>query len=163
MPPILFLDIDGVLVPCGDGVPTYPVFDTRCVANLKMLLAGVPSAKVVFSTTWRLPNYVNRLHDQWREHGFPVALAIDGTPDLLQAPSVLRRHQRGLEIRAWLNAHPRTRHWVVVDDERFAIEEVLDSRRCVFTNPRIGLTADDVERAIRILRLHGGFPGDAPL
>lgn len=154
MPPILFLDIDGVLVPCGEGVPTYPVFHKRCVENLKMLLAEVPSTKVVFSSTWRLPNYVNRLHAQWGEHGFPAALAIDGTPDLRQDLSVRRRHQRGLEIRAWLEANPSATRWVVVDDERLAIEEVLDGERCVFTNPRIGLSTDDVEKAIRILRLY---------
>lgn len=154
MPPILFLDIDGVLVPCGEGVASYPVFHKRCVENLKMLLAGVSSAKVVFSSTWRLPNYVNRLHEQWREHGFPEALAIDGTPDLRQDSSVLRRHQRGLEIRAWLEVNASATRWVVVDDERLAIKEVLDGERCVFTNPRVGLSTDDVERAIRILRLY---------
>lgn len=104
MTPILLLDIDGVLPPFGDGVPTYPVFDNRCVENLKMLLTGVPLAKVVFSSTWRLPNYVNRLYEQWLEHGSTKAVAIDGTPDLRQDSSVLRRHQRGLEIRGEIHA-----------------------------------------------------------
>ncbi len=38
MPPIIFLDIDGVLVPFGDNVPMYPVFLPRCVEALKSIL-----------------------------------------------------------------------------------------------------------------------------
>ncbi|NQX03075.1 hypothetical protein HQ447_20635 [bacterium] len=54
-----------------EGEHTTPVFAPRCVAAFRMILAAVPSAKVVFSTTWRLPNYVNRLHEQWLAHGSP--------------------------------------------------------------------------------------------
>jgi hypothetical protein len=115
------------------------------------ILAAVPEAKVVFSTTWRLPRHVNRLHEQWTAHGFPENLAIDATPDLREDSNVSRLYRRGLEIRAWLDAHPEVSRWVVIDDERLAIESILDQRRCVFTNPSRGLTADEAERAIGIL------------
>ncbi len=154
MPPIIFLDIDGVLVPFGDNVPMYPVFLPRCVDSLKSIFAAVPTARVVFSSTWRLPAHVNRLHEQWAEHGFPESLAMDGTPDLRGEPDVSRLHRRGLEILAWLNTHPDVKQWVVIDDERSAIEATLDCERCVFTEPGRGLTADDVEAAIQILERH---------
>jgi len=151
MAPIIFLDIDGVMIAYPEGGSGNPVFTPRCVAAFRMILAAVPSAKVVFSTTWRLPNYVNRLHEQWLTHGFPLSLAIDGTPDLRQDPSVLRRHQRGLEIQRWLESNPSATRWVVLDDDRMAIEEILDNGRCVFTNPTRGLTDDDGKRGLEIL------------
>ncbi len=149
-PPIIFLDIDGVIVPDGDD-PSNTVFHPRCVEAFKVILAAVPGAKVVFSTTWRLPRHVNRLHAQWMEQGFPENLAIDGTPDLREEPSVSRLYSRGLEIRVWLEAHPEVSHWVVIDDERLAIESILGNERCVFTNPDRGLTTGDAERAVAIL------------
>jgi|GEM_PF-1619781 len=154
MPPIIFLDIDGVMIAYPEGGSTNPVFTPRCVAAFRMILTAIPSAKVVFSTTWRLPNYVNRLHAQWLEHGFPVSLAIDGNPDLRQDPSVRRRHSRGLEIQRWLEANPSATRWVVIDDDRMAIEEILDNGRCVFTNPTRGLTDSDADAAIEILARH---------
>lgn len=78
-------------------------------------------------------------------------LAIDGTPDLRQDPSVRRRHSRGLEIQRWLDANPGTARWVALDDDRMAMEEILDNDRCVFTNPVRGLTADDAAKAVAIL------------
>lgn len=151
-PPIIFLDIDGVMIAYPEGGATGPVFTPRCVAAFKRILAAVPSAKVVFSTTWRLDRYVDRLHEQWLEHGFSASLAIDGTPDLRQDSSILRRHQRGLEIRAWLDAHPAVTRWVVIDDEKMSIEEILDNDRCVFTHPAQGLTEAGTVRAIGVLR-----------
>ena len=151
MPPIIFLDIDGVMITYPEGQPTTQVFTPRCVEAFRMILTAFPSAKVVFSTTWRLPNYVNRLHEQLLEHGFPLSLAIDGTPDLRNDPSVRRRHSRGLEIQRWLEANPSATRWVVIDDDRMAIEETLDNDRCVFTNPARGLTDEDAEKAVAIL------------
>lgn len=58
MDPIIFLDIDGVLVAYPEEGPTGPVFTPRCVEAFKLIMAAVPSAKVVFSTTWRLDCYV---------------------------------------------------------------------------------------------------------
>ena len=148
---VIFLDVYGVLIAYPEGEHTPPQFTPRCVEAFKSILAAVPDAKVVFSTTWRLPRHVNRLHQQWTEQGFPESLAIDGTPDLREDPSVSRLYRRGLEIRAWLDAHPEVSRWVVIDDERLAIESILDNSRCVFTNPVRGLTPDDAERAIAVL------------
>lgn len=151
IPPIIFLDIDGVMIAYPEGGLTNPAFTPRCVEAFRMILTAFPSAKVVFSTTWRLPYNVNRLHQQWLEHGFPLSLAIDGTPDLRQDPSVRRLHSRGLEIQRWLEANPGAARWVVIDDDRMAIEEIIDNDRCVFTNPTCGLTDEDAERAACIL------------
>ena len=118
----------------------------------KSILEGVPRVRVILSSTWRLPQHVNQLHGQWLKNGFPVSLAWEATPDTRGEPEVSRFHRRGLEIKAWLEAHPDMHRWVVLDDERMAIEPILGSERCVFTNPARGLTAEDAERAIEILR-----------
>ena len=76
---------------------------------------------------------------------------MDGTPDLRADPSVRRRHQRGLEIQRWMDVNPGTTRWVVIDDDRMAIEEVLDNGRRVFTDPTRGMTASDAEKAVAIL------------
>jgi hypothetical protein len=153
VPPILFLDVDGVLVPDRQDAPATTQFHLACVEVFRSVLVAVPGVRVVFSTTWRLPQHVKRLHEQWTAHGFPLALAMDGTPDLRGDVTVSRLHRRGLEIRAWLDAHPAVDRWVVLDDERMGIEPILGDARCVFTNPARGLTADDAERAVGILRV----------
>ena len=66
-------------------------------------------------------------------------------------PGVLRLNRRGLEIQAWLDTNPNVTRWVVIDDEKLAIAETLDSERCIFTHPARGLTVDDAEKAIGIL------------
>lgn len=148
---VILLDIDGVLVACPGGEYAPPVFTPRCVDAFRLVLAAIPDARVIFSTTWRLPLHVNRLHEQWLAHGFPEALAIAGTPDLRDDPAASRRLLRGLEIQAWLEAHPAVKAWVVIDDDRKAIEPVLGGGRCVFTDPERGLTEDDAARATEIL------------
>lgn len=149
---VLFLDIDGVLIAYPEGEHTPPAFTPRCVEAFRTVLDGVPDLRVVFSTTWRLPEHVNRLHEQWTEHGLPEPITIDGTPDTRDDPSVSRLHRRGLEIQLWLLSHPEVARWVVLDDERLGIEPVIDPARCVFTDPRRGLEFRDAERVIGLLR-----------
>ncbi len=155
MKPVLILDIDGVLVAYPEGEHTAPQFTPRCVEALKSIIASVPRLTIVFSTTWRLPLHVNRLHEQWTFHGLPIDIAWDGTPDLRDDPAVPLRLRRGWEIRAWLTAHPAVTRWCVIDDDRMAIEEVVDTIRCIFPNPQRGLTGDLAEVAVSILEMDG--------
>ena len=157
-PHIIFLDIDGVLIAYPEEEATKPVFTPRCVDAFRMIFTAVPTAKVVFCTTWRLPPQVNQLHEQWLLHGFPPSLAIGGTPDLRGDPTVSRLHRRGLEILAWLKANPDATRWVVLDDDRPAIEPILELHHCVFTNPECGLTSDGALRAIEILMMEPPAP-----
>ena len=150
-PPVIFLDIDGVLIAYPEGEHTPPKFTPRCVEAFRSILKAVPSARVVFSTTWRWPEHVNRLHEQWVDNGFPESLAIGGTPDTRQDPYVSPFYRRGLQIKLWLDSHPDVTNWVVLDDDRAATEPILRSDRCVFTNPARGLTTGDAERAVEIL------------
>lgn len=60
--PIIFLDNDGVLLPCGDNVPRDSIFLLRCVEALKSVFTAIPTTKVVFSSTWRLPSVLTFHH-----------------------------------------------------------------------------------------------------
>jgi hypothetical protein len=146
MPPILFLDVDGVLVAYPEGEHTPPQFTPRCVEAFRLIVEALQRLGVVFSSTWRLPKHVNRLHEQWTAAGLPEALAIDGTPSLPRGLD-----QRGQEIAAWLEMRPDVTRWAVLDDDQPAIERVLDPARCVFTDPARGLTAEDAERVVGVL------------
>jgi hypothetical protein len=150
-PPILFLDIDGVLVAYPEDVPTAPQFTPRCFEALKSILLAVPRLEIVFSTTWRLPQHVNRLHAEWTAHGLPVGITRDGTPDTLEDPSVPMIHRRGIEITRWLESNPQIINWAVLDDDRWAIEPLIGCSRCVYTDPRVGLTEGGAEQVIGIL------------
>lgn len=151
-PPTLFLDIDGVLIAYPEGEHTPPMFTPRCVEAFRSILDAVPGLRVVFSTTWRLPLHVNRLHEQWLAHGFSEDLTIDGTPDTRDEPAVPRMYRRGNEIRIWLERNRWCRNWAVLDDEQLSIEPVIDTERCVFTDPGRGLEFWEAERVIKILR-----------
>jgi hypothetical protein len=150
-PPILFLDIDGVLIAFPDGEHTSPQFTPRCVDALKTVIAAVPRLQIVFSTTWRLDEHVNRLHSEWIASGLPIEIARDGTPDTRQDASVPRIHRRGREVQAWLEAHPDVTRWALIDDDRGAIEPVLPADRCVFTDPERGMEHRHAEALIAIL------------
>lgn len=149
--PILFLDIDSVLIAYPEGEHTPPAFTPRCVEAFRTILDGVPDLRIVFSSTWRLPEHVNRLHEQWTAHNMPESIAIDGTPDTRDDPAVSRLHRRGLEIDRWLRANPAVTNWAVLDDERMSIEPILGPSRCVFTDPLRGLEFRDAERVIEWL------------
>lgn len=56
-----------------------------------------------------------------------------------------------MEIRTWLDAHPKVSDWVVIDDDRITIEGILDTDRCVFPNPACGLTEMNAGNAVTIL------------
>jgi hypothetical protein len=114
--PIIFLDIDGVLIAYPEGEHTPPQFTPRCVEAFKCILRAVPRVRVVLSSTWRLPQHVNQLHAQWFANDLPESLAWDATPDTRSDPVVSRLYRRGLEIKAWLE------RGLTADDAERAIE-----------------------------------------
>lgn len=151
MQPILFLDIDGVLIAYSKVDYSRPNFTPKCVEAFKAIVNAVPDVCIVLSSTWRLPQHINRLHELWVDHGLSESLIIDATPDSRNDPTISPLHRRGLEIKAWLDTNPNTIQWVVLDDDRYSIEPVLGTDRCVYTNSARGLNSDDAQNAIGIL------------
>lgn len=114
---VLFLDIDGVvnsdetLKRGGDGgmlgIDPYLAFLVGRIA------LAVPDLKVVLSSSWRhFPSGRAKVHER-------VLPVFDETP------SLGRDSVRGDEIKAWLDAHPETERYAILDDGDDMLPEQL--------------------------------------
>jgi hypothetical protein len=150
--PILFVDVDGVLVNNASlRRRTYGMAaaDPTCVEALNHILRET-GAKIVVSSTWRAHGYnkLCRIFESWGVTRTPWSL----TPDLTSKPGTLWvARERGDEIQAWLDAHPQwaPTSFVIIDDSA-DMQHLFP--RLVRTNSDIGLTMADAERAIKMLK-----------
>lgn len=156
---VVFVDIDGVLNsdrlfaehPSPEGASWWSAdaIDPSAVALLEALLERT-GAVVVLSSSWRKRATLDELRAMLRTRGLSIPV-FAATPSLYRSPEGVRP-TRGDEILAWLAAESargaRVERWVVLEDEE-ELGEV--EARCVRTDARVGLTASDVERAVRML------------
>mmetsp|Transcript_11085 Transcript_11085/g.16526 ORF Transcript_11085/g.16526 Transcript_11085/m.16526 type:complete len:220 (-) Transcript_11085:148-807(-) len=164
-PPIVFLDIDGVLLPFGDGVQEVPsgsLFPDRCLAALSYLLSA-SAASLVLSSTWRVhPQYirdiVNDFHRYAALHGGPLA-HIAGFPRTT-CPATHSTRQE--EIWHWLSStDDPVGAWIALDDE--PLTEGPSCRRLrshfvghvVQTSSHEGLTMEQAKLAVTLLESQG--------
>jgi hypothetical protein len=117
---ILFLDIDGVLIP--DKAAGSCDLAPDCVGHLKRLLEARPKTKVVLSTAGRLGLPLFALGWLWHQNQLPLRVVVGRTPNI-------RLDLRGQEIRQWLDDAPRllpgckVRRYAALDDE---VEPLLE-------------------------------------
>ena len=165
MSKILFLDIDGVLnteqqhdrcVNLGiDPVDGFGyAFDPEAVANLKRIVA-VTDADIVISSSWKVWGLA-AMQRMWARRNLPgkvigitpnttsdeMLLSVDLDMDI---PAV-----KGSEIKEWLSTNDNeVTHYAILDD----LPDMLLEQETHFvqTDPRIGITEDDANRAITIL------------
>ncbi len=160
---IVFLDIDGVL----NNDPDLWALRERQLNGLKredrddifakhvQLLNDLidrSGAKVVLSSTWRMIFTLADMRGMLNHHGFKGDL-IDKTPHHAEGPK--GRCERGDEIAWWLNFYDRETvdSFVILDDN----SDMGDLHsNFVQTDAMLGLTQEDVERALAILNpCHG--------
>lgn len=144
----VFLDIDGVLVhPKGRCIAT-----PRCVANLNRI-TDATGAVIVVSSTWRRMG-LNKMRRQLREWG--VAGWCGGiTPDLsYESGQLVVGVERGEEIDRWLKVHPANWNFVILDDGD-DMGQYLP--HLVKTDPHVGLSEADADRAIQLLLRQQGL------
>lgn len=148
--PILFLDIDGVLVTGahvtrlgGDAEGAYDFnlrchrFDPECVGRLNHV-TEVTGAGIVLSSTWRgRTDWQNLLRAQG------VLGEFIGETPWLHKP-------RWMEIGSWLTWNPATDPWAVVDDDADDTRQLGD--RLVKTDFETGLQNEHAERLIALLK-----------
>lgn len=109
-PPILFLDIDGVLNRAGfsparrEGLVSW--IEPELAARITAVVRAT-GAEVVMSSSWREDRPLDELRDHLARAGVDVPL-IDVTP-------VLSGQPRWTEIEAWCLAH-QPRCFAIVDD-----------------------------------------------
>lgn len=131
---IIFLDIDGVLFVYG----TYNFSKAAC-NNLKKLLEKEPELKIVVCSSWRHLG-MDSVKTTLDFHGIDKNRIIGCTGD--EGPP------RGKEVKLWMDRNPGVTKYVIIDDDsQFpGMEDHL-----VRPNGYVGLTSDDVKKAIEIL------------
>lgn len=156
--PILFADFDGVLnhegwtrrrIASRNMNPTdADLIDPSCVARLQRICDRTGAA-IVISSAWRALVGRTRSTAALRHHGL-TADVLGGTPIIegtYHGAAVMTASGRAQEIHAWLYVNALIDRWAVLDDNHVDV----DPARFVRTNPAIGITDADVERAIAIL------------
>jgi len=169
-PPVIFLDIDGVLNRTSGA--THIRLDLDLVSRLRTIVAR-SGCRIVLSTFWRgFDAYVRYI---LHRHGIDAAIVIGVTPGSehgqwgaaqgsmgleASAHDDAQYASRAAEIHAWLAAHPAVTRFVVIDDRPSASDAAL-AAHFVRTDHCTGLTDDDVQAALGILGVkHTQVPED---
>ena len=150
--PVIFLDFDGVLNTeqyqarlAVDGKPTKdawgPLFAPGAVENLRRILEATDAA-IVVSSSWRYAHSLDSLRMMWEVRGLPGEIF-----DTLACGATYI--SRGEEIECWLNKHGRP-DFVIIDD----LDDFFPAQqpRYVETNPIVGITEADAQKAIEMLQ-----------
>lgn len=161
---IIFLDIDGVLntqywyTQTDRNTPKDKygyAFDPNAVANLKRIVEET-GADIVISSSWKCMG-LSQMEDMWEDRNLP-GIIVGITPNSISdemllvsdIDSVELFHIRGEEIKEWLTTHgKKVSHYVIIDD----MDHVLPEQQSHFvqTNPEVGITEDDANKAIAIM------------
>jgi uncharacterized protein YeeX (DUF496 family) len=172
---VVFLDIDGVLLPVPKFTFGGGELSADCVHRLARLvgaLGGKTKVTIVLSSTWRTqPGMVERLNAfLQQEAADALPLVLDGTPNstvLVTAvtyypdnPSEQRLvRDRVDEIYRWLHTHV-TDHpeaiggrWFAIDDMKLDVDRRMENH-FLHTQTDVGMTDDDVETALAMLTAH---------
>lgn len=150
--PIVFLDFDGVLNTeqsqarlTVDGKPTKdtwgPLFDPHAVKNLRQILDEM-DAQIVISSSWRYVHSLDSLRTMWVMRDLPGEIL-----DTLACGATYI--SRGEEIECWLERNDRPDYVIIDDLDAFSLAQ---RDHYVETNPIVGITEADAQKAIEILR-----------
>ena len=167
MSKILFLDIDGVLnterqhdhcVKVGAAhVDNFGyAFDPVAVANLKKIVDET-GADIVISSSWKFCG-LSTMQKLWASRGLPGKI-LDVTPNNVSDEMLLNVDLssmdmpagKGSEIKEWLSTSGQNvTHYAILDD----VPDMLPEQQSHFvqTDPRVGITQDDVRRIVFMLK-----------
>jgi len=139
---VVFLDIDGVLIPLDALLSENMMPDPQCVENLNWLIRKTGAA-IVVSSSWRQLGYasVKGILQKWGVTGD----IIDVTPE----SDIALANHRGQEIRLWLDFSPNVKAFVILDDHN---DMGHLSDYLVLTAIENGLTREDVIKAADIIQ-----------
>ena len=139
---IIFLDIDGVLNAIEYQMSTTeepPLIDRSRLVILKEII-DKSDAKVVLSSSWKKAWFPKCTFDMvFREAGIIVH---DTTPSI---------GKKRDEISAWLNKHPETKSFAIIDDAEGGWGEL--SPYVVITDPlhTRGLESEHINKVLQLL------------
>lgn len=158
----MFLDIDGVLVPFGDGAARPPKdgsFPCKPLAALSRIVEAT-GAEIVLSSTWRChPKAIEEITTNFCFYALRQGGPL-GQVTSLATTSLANHSYRQWEIAEWL-ASPAAKgveRWVALDDEPLLEGAANAERRAQFdghvvqTSSHVGLTREHAEKAIALLQ-----------
>lgn len=176
---VIFLDIDGVLLP----VPRYTFgggeLSEECVQRLVRIvdsLGGSAMVSIVLSSTWRnFPDMIERLNQFFQKsvgdklpriaggtpNGTVIVTQVSYYPDDASEQRLVR--DRVDEVERWLHTHLLEHpegiagRWIAIDDMKLDVDSRM-AGHFLHTDTETGMTDADVERAIEIC---GTFPNAA--
>lgn len=149
---ILFLDIDGVLLPFGQLLFPEPQLE----AFSMILQAFVPRIRVVLSSTWRVkPEFIQDIVHQLQSYGHQYGGPLTDF-EFMDITDPTMHSERHYEIDAWLlrqqSGPPLA--WLALDDEDLLLGGTQHSFQghAVKTDSHDGLTEEKAQVAIQLLR-----------
>lgn len=145
--PVIFLDIDGVMIPTYQCLVSRSAFFDRIFPQSTILvlneLCSRVDAKVVINSSHnnQFPDKdVPEIKQALINHGFKQEYFHEDPHT--RYPSV----KRDVAITEWLNNHPEVSEWVAIDDSRCAPPEHM-----VLCDPDYGLTLKECNMVLDIL------------
>jgi hypothetical protein len=161
---ILFLDIDGVLNTVKDLNPDYI---NPAKASLVNGLCQETGTVIVISSSWRLASSWNmfsrfnvrddaeamqRTMQHLRAAGItvPIIGATPGVYSIGLPTSAFRFRERECEIQAWLDQHPGTQTFAILDDDA-SLKRGLLAPHLVSTSEAIGVMVEHIVKLRKLL------------
>ena len=145
---VLIADVDGVLNydKTNATAPSGALGISNSRIKLLKQIIDATGAKVVLSSTWRYDRPCGK------DYQYLVNKLKDNDIAVYSHIPEISSLRRGLEISAWLARHPDVDGWAVIDDVRFPdFDRGEFAGHLVITDSKLGLTEDDVEKAIGVL------------
>lgn len=151
---VLFLDFDGVL---NTGISPYrdefgDLFDPASVRELKRIIESANPA-IVISSSWKMLG-LGTLREMWRDRGLPGRIfgitPSDASNEMMMRGEMPSPKLKGAEIQQWLDEHPDYTHYVILDDEDVAQDDMQRSH-LVQTNPSIGISTQITDAILVLL------------
>lgn len=153
----IFLDFDGVLntekfhdLQRSNGRPAYdcygPLFDPEAVECLRKLISEVSGVRVVIISSWKFEG-LDKMLNLWKDRQLPGVVA-GISPNLIPESLDDLLAGKGREIRSWLTQNPSSGYVILDDVPDFLPEQ---QSHYIEINPHVGLTSNDVQKAIEIL------------
>lgn len=152
---ILFLDIDGVILPFDPDSFDVP---RECARRINILCREF-GLKVVISSSWRSDavkaadwRVAHTVHEwtgkyHWLRSVVGLDVEVIGVTPLFGNPNVVEPGVRGQEIMGWMAEHPEVTDWVVVDDFAVWLGPDVMHRAVITEQQKTGFDEDALNRA----------------
>lgn len=158
---VIFLDMDGVLLPFGDDVLVRKcpqLFPDETLSALTLILTHHPQAVLVLSSTWRVrPEYCHEIIQSFQVYGKQYGGPLSNIQEFYDITNVHNHSERSWEIHDWLALQTNVRAWIALDDEELVEGECNERHRQEFeghvvkTKSNVGLTDEDAHQAVALL------------